>query len=350
MKSFMLLKFMDSRAPNAALKSNLIKKGATVEAMAKIDTIIFDKTGTLTDGKPQLMNIIPFKKYNAQELLLFAATAEKFSEHPIGKAIIRAAEKKGLIVPDPDSFESISGIGIKVKAHGRNIFVGSLKETAGVNVSVYYEAEQKIKKESESGRNTIIIGIEGEVVGVLTFEDEIRPEAKKSIEDLQKLGLKLIMITGDNKVVAERIAKALSINEVHSEVMPQEKVEIIKNLQSKGRKIAFVGDGVNDGPALVTADVGIAMGLTGTDVAIETAEVGLLSDDLLKIPYLINISRKAIKTIWQNVVFALSVLSVAVVLTIPGILTPVTGALLHELSSIPVIMNSARLITYKPTD
>lgn len=184
---------------------------------------------------------------------------------------------------------------------------------------------------------------------MLTFEDEIRPEAKKSIEDLQKLGLKLIMNTGYNKVVAERIAKTLNINEVHSEVMPQEKVKILKNLQSKGHKVAFVGDGVNDGPALVTADVGMAMGLTGTDVAIETAEVGLLSDDLLKIPYLINISRKAIKTIWQNVVFALSVLSVAVVLTIPGILTPVTGALLHELSSIPVIINSARLITYKPT-
>lgn len=130
--------------------------------MAKIDTVIFDKTGTLTYGEPQLVDIIPFKKYNAQELLLFAATAEKFSEHPIGKAIIRAAEKKGLIIPDPDSFESVSGIGIKVKAHGRNIFVGRLKETAGVNVSVSCEDEQKIKKESESGRNTIIIGIEEE--------------------------------------------------------------------------------------------------------------------------------------------------------------------------------------------
>jgi Cd2+/Zn2+-exporting ATPase len=130
--------------------------------------------------------------------------------------------------------------------------------------------------------------------------------------------------------------------------MPQEKVEIVKRLQSGSHKIIFVGDGVNDGPALVTADVGIAMGLTGTDVAIETAEVGLLSDDLLKIPYLINISKKAIKTIWQNLAFSLSVLLIAVILTIPGILTPVTGALLHELSSIPVIMNSARLINYKP--
>ncbi|MGB9929730.1 MAG: heavy metal translocating P-type ATPase [Methanosarcina sp.] len=334
---------------NAALKGNLIKKGATVEAMAKIDTVIFDKTGTLTYGEPQLTRIISLQKYSDEDLLLFAAIAEKFSEHPIGKAVVRAAEERGVLIPDPESFESISGIGIKVKTHGKNIFIGRLKEASGLNISISSEVQEKMEEESESGHNTIVIGIENRIEGLLTFEDKIRLEAKKSIEDLHKLGIKSIMVTGDNKVVAERIAKVLNIKEVHSEVMPQEKVEIVKNLQSQGHKIIFVGDGVNDGPALVTADVGVAMGLTGTDVAIETAEVGLLSDDLLKIPYLINISRKAIKTIWQNVVFALSVLSIAVILTIPGILTPVTGALLHELSSIPVIMNSARLITYKPT-
>ena len=183
---------------------------------------------------------------------------------------------------------------------------------------------------------------------MLIFEDEIRSESKKSIESLNKLGLKIVMVTGDSKTVAEKVAKTLDIKELYAEVMPQEKVKIVKRLHSEGHKVIFVGDGVNDGPALVTADVGIAMGLTGTDVAIETAEVGLLSDDLLKIPYLINISKKAIKTIWQNLAFSLSVLSIAVILTIPGILTPVTGALLHELSSIPVIMNSARLINYKP--
>ncbi|MDQ1254361.1 MAG: Zn2+/Cd2+-exporting ATPase, partial [Euryarchaeota archaeon] len=188
------------------------------------------------------------------------------------------------------------------------------------------------------------------IAGLLTFEDKIRPESKKSIENLHKLGIRTIMVTGDSKVVAERLAKHLDIYEVYAEVMPQEKVEIVKRLQSESHKIIFVGDGVNDGPALVTADVGIAMGLTGTDVAIETAEVGLLSDDLSKIPYLINISKKAMTTIWQNVVFSIGVLSVAVILTIPGILTPITGALLHELSSIPVIMNSARLITYKSKD
>lgn len=335
---------------NAALRGNLIKKGATVESMAKIDTVIFDKTGTLTYGEPQLASIIPLKNNNVEDLLLLAAIAEKFSEHPLGKAIVKAAEEKGFSVLDPESFESISGVGIKVKTGGKNIFIGRSKQVSGLNVSCSHEAEENIEKQSQLGRNVVMIGIENEVAGLLTFEDKIRPESKKSIENLHKLGIKTIMVTGDSKVVAERIAKVLDINEVYAEVMPQEKVEIVKRLQLEGHKIIFVGDGVNDGPALVTADVGIAMGLTGTDVAIETAEVGLLSDDLSKISYLISISKKAINTIWQNVAFSLSILSMAVILTIPGILTPVTGALLHELSSIPVIMNSARLITYKPED
>lgn len=335
---------------NAALRGNLIKKGATIESMARIDTVIFDKTGTLTHGEPKLASVIALNNNKDEDLLLLAAIAEKFSEHPLGKAVVKAAEEKGFFIQDPESFESISGTGIKVKAKGKNIFVGRLKQASEFNISISHEAEEIIKKQSQLGRNVVMIGIDNEIAGLLTFEDRIRPESKKSIENLHKLGIKTIMITGDSKVVAEQAAKTLGINEIYAEVMPQEKVEIVKRLQLEGHKIIFVGDGVNDGPALVTADVGIAMGLTGTDVAIETAEVGLLSDDLLKIPYLISVSKKAISTIWQNVVFSLSVLSMAVILTIPGILTPVTGALLHELSSIPVIMNSARLITYSPKD
>lgn len=335
---------------NAALRGNLIKKGATIESMAKIDTVVFDKTGTLTHGEPKLASIVALNNNKDEDLLLLAAIAEKFSEHPLGKAVVKAAEEKGFLIPDPESFESISGTGIKVKTRGKNIFVGRLKQASELSLSISHEAEESIKKQSQLGRNVVMIGIDTEIAGLLAFEDKIRPESKKSIENLHRLGIKTIMITGDSKVVAEQTAKALGINDIYAEVMPQEKVEIVKRLQFEGHRIIFVGDGVNDGPALVTADVGIAMGLTGTDVAIETAEVGLLSDDLLKIPYLISVSKKAISTIWQNVVFSLSVLSMAVILTVPGILTPVTGALLHELSSIPVIMNSARLITYSPKD
>jgi Zn2+/Cd2+-exporting ATPase len=335
---------------NAALKGNLIKKGATIEEMAKIDTVIFDKTGTLTYGEPKLESIIALKNNDDNDLLLLAATAEKFSEHPFGKAIVKAAEGKGLLVPDPESFVSISGVGIRVQTNGKNVFVGRLQKVTGLDLQLSHEVEERIMKNSQSGRNVVAVVINDEIAGLLTFEDKIRPDSKKSIENLHKLGVRTIMVTGDSKVVAERLSKILDINEVYADVMPQEKVEIVKRIQSEGHKIIFVGDGVNDGPALVTADVGIAMGLTGTDVAIETAEVGLLSDDLSKIPYLIKISKKAITTIWQNVVFSIGILSIAVMLTIPGILTPVTGALLHELSSIPVIMNSARLITYSSKD
>ena len=309
---------------NAALRGNLIKKGATIESMARIDTVIFDKTGTLTHGEPKLASVIALNNNKDKDLLLLAAVAEKFSEHPLGKAVVKAAEEKGLLIPDPESFESISGTGIRVKTNGKDIFIGRLKQASEFNLLISHEAEENIKKQSQLGRNVVMIGINNEIAGLLTFEDKIRPESKKSIETLHRLGIETIMITGDSKVVAEQTAKTLGINEIYAEVMPQEKVEIVKRLQLEGHKIIFVGDGVNDGPALVTADVGIAMGLTGTDVAIETAEVGLLSDDLLKIPYLISVSKKAISTIWQNVVFSLSVLSMAVILTIPGILTPVT--------------------------
>lgn len=201
---------------NAALKGDLIKKGATIESMAKIDTVIFDKMGTLTHGEPKLSSVITLKYNNEEDLFLLAAVAEKFSEHPLGKAVVKAAEEKGLSVPDPESFESISGVGVKIKTNGKNIFVGRLKQVSGLNISISQEVEEHIKKQFQLGRNVAVIGIENEVVGLLTFEDEIRPESKKSVEKLHKLKIKTIMVTGDNKVVAERIAKILGIEEVYA--------------------------------------------------------------------------------------------------------------------------------------
>jgi Cd2+/Zn2+-exporting ATPase len=202
--------------------------------------------------------------------------------------------------------------------------------------------------QADLGRNVIAMAIDGKTAGVFAFEDELRPGARETIEKLERLGLRTILLTGDNRQAAGRVAGQLGIREVYAEVLPQDKVTIVKRLQAEGRNVTFVGDGVNDGPALAVANVGVAMGITGTDVAIETAEVGLLSDDLTRLPHLLMVSRKAIRTIKQNVLFSLAVLAVAVMLTVPGILSPVTGALLHELSSIPVIVNSARLITFGP--
>jgi len=328
---------------NAALRGSLIKKGVTVEEMSKVDTVVFDKTGTLTRGKPGLVEVIPMDSMPVAEIIRLAAIAEKFSEHPTGKAVTDYATRLAIAVPDPDEFEALPGLGVKAKADGHYILVGRRKMMEESGLSIPGETE----KESNSGRSIVLVAIDGRIAGMLAFEDELRPESEAAVRRLKEMGQRIVMVTGDNRATAERMAGKLGIEEICAEVLPQEKVGIVKKLQAEGRHVAFVGDGVNDGPALATADVGIAMGLTGTDVAIETADAGLLSDDLSRLPHLFAISRKSIATIKQNVAFAVGVLALAVTLTVLGILSPVTGALLHELSSIPVIINSARLITYE---
>ena len=331
---------------NAALRGSLIKKGAAIEALSNVDTIIFDKTGTLTIGKPRLVKIIPLNHRGENDLLSLAATAEKFSEHPIGRAVVSAAAKMGLILPDPEVFEVLPGLGVRARIEGRDVLLGRLKMLKEQKISISREVENRVSELESVGYSVDLITIDGDPSGLLVFEDEIRPESRAVIKRLDEIGIRTVMITGDNKIATNRVADEIGIKESFAEAMPQEKVEILKRLQAEGLRVAFVGEGVNDGPALAAANVGIAMGLSGTDVAIETAEIGLLSDDLSKLPHLIVLSRKAIKTIKHNLIFSLGVLLAAVILTIPGILTPVTGALLHELSSIPVIINSVRLIAY----
>ena len=195
------------------------------------------------------------------------------------------------------------------------------------------------------GATVVGVAIDEQPVGLLVFQDALRPDAKAVVARLNELGTRTVLITGDNESTAERIAAELGITEIHAEVLPAGKAEIVKELQAQGRCVAFVGDGVNDGPALAVADVGIAMGRGGADLAIETADISLLADELSRLPHLLDLSREALKAIRQNLAFLLGVLGVAVVLTVLGILTPISGALLHELSSIPVIAKSARLIS-----
>jgi Cd2+/Zn2+-exporting ATPase len=214
-------------------------------------------------------------------------------------------------------------------------------------VAISDRVAQRTEEMAAVGRTVILVAVGGVVEGMLVLEDGLREESRELVRRLDAMGIRTVLITGDNRATAERVATELGIAEVHAEVLPRQKVEIVKALQAAGRKVAFVGDGVNDGPALAVADVGIAMGLAGTDVAVETAEIALLSDDLSRLLHLLELSRQAIRAIKQNLVFSLGVLGIAVGLEIPGIINPVTGALLHELSSIPVIANSARLIGLK---
>lgn len=329
---------------NAALRGSLVKKGATMEALARVDTVAFDKTGTLTFGEPRLVDVVPFDGLGESELLSLCATAEKFSEHPVGRAIVRAATEHGLAVPDPKTFETLPGLGVRARAHGRAVLLGRPEMLAGRGMTLGREVEARVAESAALGRTVVLAATGGKAAGLLVLEDSLRPEARTTVARLEELGVRTVLVTGDNRATAKRVAAELGIDEVHAEVLPQEKVGIVEGLRAEGRGVAFVGDGINDGPALAAADIGVAMGLSGTDVAIETAEVGLLSDDLSKLPHLLRLSKKAMRAIGQNLIFSLIVLGVAVGLTIPGVLTPVTGALLHELSSIPVIANSARLI------
>jgi Cd2+/Zn2+-exporting ATPase len=332
---------------NAALRGSLVKKGATIEAMAKVTAVAFDKTGTLTFGQPKLTTIQPLGQLSETELLRLAAIAEKLSEHPLGRAVVQAALAREVAVPDPEEFTVLPGLGVRARIDDGEVVIGRPRLLSEQGITVDPDVAARATNLAAVGRTVILVAHNSQVVGMLVLEDTLRPEASKVIMRLKKLGIRTVLVTGDNSVTAQRIAGELGISEVHADVLPAQKVEIVKQLQAKGFNVAFVGDGVNDGPALATANVGVAMGLGGTDVAIETAEIALLSDDLTKLPHLLSLSRQAMRAIKQNLIFSLGVLAIAVGLAIPGILAPVTGALLHELSSIPVIANSARLIGIK---
>lgn len=322
---------------NAALRGSLVKKGATVEALAKVDTVAFDKTGTLTTGKPRLVNVLSLDGIGDRELLRLAAVGEKFSEHPLGQAVVRAALDHGLPVADPDFFEVLPGLGVRAAAGGEELILGRFQLLAERGIAIDHDAKLQSDSLGTPGRTAIPMAQSKKVIGLLVLEDTLRAEAKDAVATLNTMGIRTVLISGDNQTTTERLGAELGIHEIYAEVLPQQKVAIVKRLQAEGRRVAFVGDGVNDGPALAAADVGIAMGLSGTDVAIETAAVALLSDDLAKLPHVLRLSRRALRAIRQNLVFSLGVLAIAIGLTIQGTLTPVTGALLHELSSIPVI-------------
>jgi len=335
---------------NAALRGTLVKQGSTVEATAGVDTVVFDKTGTLTDGQPRLVDVVALDGLAPERLLALAASAEKFSEHPLARAIVRGAGDRGLRVADPDDFEALAGLGVRAHAGGRDVVLGRPGLFAEHAHSDGLHRALTARAMTEAAASVVAVAVDGRAAGLLILRDELRPAAKPTLAHLHAMGLRTVLITGDRRSAAQRIAAELGVSEVHAEVLPQDKARIVEDLQATGRRVAFVGDGINDGPALAAADVGVAMGLTGTDLALETAQVALLSDDLSKLPHLLGLSQQAMRAIRQNLAFSLAILAGAVALTIVGILQPVSGALLHELSSIPVIANSARLIGLRERD
>ncbi len=333
---------------NAAKRGMLVKSGAVIERVGKVDVVAFDKTGTLTHGRPAVQDVIALDGVSAETILAWAAATERCSEHPIGRSIVQASRDRQLEVIEAMEYSVLPGYGVMAHVENRRVVIGNRALLAEHGIRCADDVDQKIQHFESQGHTVIPVAVDGRLAGLITLADTARPEAKGAIAELKQIGIKeVILITGDNPRTADRIAKELGIDRAYAEVLPQDKLQIIRELQAQGKKVAFVGDGVNDAPALAAAEVGIAMGSAGTDVALETADIGLMADEIERIPQIIDVSRQALRVIRQNVIFSMSINILSVALGGLGIIGPAIGAVMHETSALPVLANSARLVNYR---
>jgi P-type Cu+ transporter len=330
----------------------LIKSGGALETTHKIDTIVFDKTGTITEGKPVVTNIVTVEGFSEEELLILAASAEKGSEHPLGEAIVRAAEAKGLTLLKTEFFDAITGQGLEVTIDGRDLLLGNRKLMDENDVDLKNLVDTSDRLASE-GKTPMYIAVEEEIAGIIAVADTVKETSFKAIEKLHNMGIEVAMITGDNKRTAEAIAGQVGIDRVLSEVLPEDKANEVKKLQEEGRRVAMVGDGINDAPALAQADIGIAIG-SGTDVAMESADIVLMRSDLMDVPTAVELSKATIRNIKQNLfwAFAYNILGIPVAMGIlylfgGPLLNPMIAGAAMSFSSVSVLLNALRLKRFK---
>lgn len=331
----------------------LIKGGEALETTHKINTIVFDKTGTITEGKPTVTDILTTGDIDADMLLQITASAEKGSEHPLGQAIVNGANDKGLDLLKTDDFNSITGRGIEAKINGRLVFAGNRKLMNEQNISLT-ALESESDRLANEGKTPMYVAIDSKLAGIVAVADVVKPSSKAAIENLHKMGIKVAMITGDNRRTADAIAKQVGIDIVLAEVLPQDKSDEVKKLQNEGHVVAMVGDGINDAPALAQADIGIAIG-SGTDVAMESADIVLMRSDLMDVPTAIELSKKTIRNIKQNLfwAFGYNIIGIPIaagLLHLFGgpLLNPMFAAAAMSLSSVSVLTNALRLKRFKP--
>jgi len=326
----------------------LIKGGESLETAHKLDTVVFDKTGTLTKGEPEVTDIIPFNSYSEEEVLKYAASAEKVSEHPLGEAVIKKAIETKIVLHDPKNFKAIEGHGIEAEVENVGVLLGNAKLLRDRNIEIK-DLIEKAEYFAKDGKTPIYIALNGHVAGVIAVADTLKENSVQAVEKLKKLGLEVIMLTGDNRKTAQAMARRAGIDRVLPEVLPEDKVHEIKKLQSEGKKVAMVGDGINDAPALAQADVGIAIG-SGTDVAMEASDITLIKGDLQGVVSAIELSKRTIRVIKQNLFWAFFY-NVAGIPIAAGVLYPFFGILLNPIfasaamafSSVSVVSNSLRL-------
>lgn len=329
----------------AAKRGVLIKGGAFLEAMGSVDAVLMDKTGTLTRGEPQVTQVKSFSELTTPELLTQAACAERRSEHPLARAILRRAEELELAAMEPDTFEATRGMGVLACIAENRIHIGNREYLLQAGVDIPPEADEFREAMEDEGQTVFHVAVDGAYKGAICVADVLRPEAASVVTALKERGVKTVaMLTGDGKRVAAAIAHRLGIDAFYAEMLPQDKVNKVRELEAQGASVAMVGDGVNDAPALAAAKVGIAMGAAGSDVAIETADIALMSDDLEKLPMLFGMSRRTLRIIAQNIVFALGFNLAMVALSAGGELSLIWGAVAHQVSSLAVILNSMRLL------
>jgi len=329
----------------------IIKSGEALEKMGKVDTITFDKTGTLTYGKLQVSDVISFNdKQDNEYILLMAASAEAKSEHPLGKAIVNDVISKKMNIIPSSAFKMTTGKGIEAVVADKKMLCGNEKFLRENGIEINKSVSDTIAKLHMEGKAAILVAQEGKCIGIIALSDVIRPEAKAVVEKLSKLGTKSVLLTGDNKRTAKYFASKAGISQVYPELLPDKKVETIQNLQSAAQKVCMIGDGVNDAPALKVAEVGVAMGNMGSDIAVDAADIALMSDDISKVPYLKRLSNATVKTIKLSITMSMLINFVAILLSVTGILNPTTGALVHNAGSCFVVLIAALLYDRKFDD
>jgi Cd2+/Zn2+-exporting ATPase/Cu+-exporting ATPase len=329
---------------SAAKRGIVVKGGRYLEALAKVDTIVMDKTGTLTVGRPEVTDVICGAGETDDRVLGLAASVERRSEHPLAAGIAREAERRQLTLGDPEAFEVEPGAGVRGSVDGERIACGTEAFMARAGVTVTDDVRRQAERFAAGGKSVVLVARGGRLAGLIALADTLRPEAPAALEALRRLGVRhLRLLTGDRRAVAAGVAATLGL-EFEAEVLPHEKIEAIRRLQAAGHVVAMVGDGINDAPALAQADVGIAMGVAGTDAAIEAAHVALMRDDWRAVPEAIRIGRRAFRTIKQNLWFTAAYNVVGMLLAATGWLPPIGAAAAQSLPDVVVMLNSARLV------
>lgn len=326
----------------------IIKSGEALEKMGRVDAIAFDKTGTLTYGRLEVSDVISFDEgMDENALLSMVASAEAKSEHPLGKAIVTCAEERKVPVLESDTFKMTAGKGIYAEISGKKLLCGNENFLAENGVVLTDEIGTVVEKLRTQGKASVLAAESGKCIGVLAMSDVLRPEAKGMVERLHRMNTNIVLLTGDNKKTADYFAKQVGIKQVRAQLLPEEKVSNITAIREEGKSVCMIGDGVNDAPALKTANVGVAMGGLGSDIAVDAADIVLMSDDISKLPYLKRLSNATVKTIKFSIGLSMCINLLAVALSVKGVLNPTTGALVHNAGSCFVVLIAALLYDRK---